>query len=98
MNPSVIVLIPLLNTKCRDGDKNFEENKKTKENFVSFLKQAENFYVIPLLLWTQFLLKMISFLAHIDNQGGYAWNLPPQSRKRAKNSCFLLKSSSLPLL
>lgn len=51
-------------------------------------KKRQIFYVIRLLLWTQLLLKMISFLAHIDNQGGYAWNLPPQDRNQAKNPMF----------
>jgi len=30
MNPHVIVLIPLLNTQGRDGDKNFEETGKQR--------------------------------------------------------------------
>ena len=30
MNPPIIVLIPLLNTKCRDGDKNFEKKKENR--------------------------------------------------------------------
>jgi len=39
MNPPVILFIPLLNTKCRDGNNNFEENRG---NYVFFLNK-ENF-------------------------------------------------------
>ena len=101
MNPPIIVFITFWDSKCGDGDNIFRENKKIEENYVFFyffFKTRQIFLCIFPSSMELILVKFISFLVYTNNEGAYAWNLPPQVRNCAKNPCFLLQNISLPLL